>query len=78
MSNFNKTQSPHLQEKQGFTARREKTSRYNDGRYSSRDGEKKKQEQAVQQIDTDPRRHEGSDVYRKNYMREDKKYDRSR
>ncbi|QDD64795.1 hypothetical protein EJD96_11785 [Herbaspirillum seropedicae] len=78
MSNFNKTQGFHRLEQQGFTPHKEKTSRSSDGRYSSRDGEKKKQEQADQQSDAGPRRYEGGDIYRKNYMREDEKSNRSR
>ncbi|MDR6740983.1 hypothetical protein J2X56_003007 [Herbaspirillum sp. 1173] len=78
MSNFNKTQGSHRLEQQGFISHKEKTSRSSDGRYSSREGEKKKQEQADQQSDAGPRRYEGGEIYRKNYMREDGKSDRSR
>ena len=78
VSNFNKTQGSHRLEQQGFTPHKEKTSKSNDGRYSSRDGEKAKQEQADQQSDAGPRRYEGGDIYRRNYMRETEKADRSR
>lgn len=78
MSNFNKTQGSHRLEQQGFPPHKEKTSKSNDGRYSSRDGEKGKQEQADQQSDAGPRRYEGGDIYRRNYMRETEKADRSR
>ncbi|UIN20313.1 hypothetical protein [Herbaspirillum frisingense] len=78
MSNFKKTHGSHRLEQQGFTSHKEKSSRPNDGRYSLEEGEKKKQEQADQQSNSGPRRYEGGDNYRKNYMREDEKSDRSR